>query len=816
MPYAEVAVNSAIPSRQTFTYHIPEGMGVAVGHAVYVPFGRRTLQGIVLALSETSQIEQTRDIESLIDHEPLLGPHQVALAYWLADYYLAPLFDCVSLMLPPGFRRRPLTYLSAAEGAEVKLEELPEAEHAAVERLLAEGRQEIESLRRSLKLRSLMPLVAALERKGLLRRSYELARPRVTARSEPWLRLAVPPEQALAAAEELSAARRRKLAALLQLLANEGPAFPLRELRSGLNLTSAQLAPLLERGLVALEERPVFRDPLASRDYPPRQAPRLTADQSAALAEIVAALEGEPGRFLLHGVTGSGKTEVYLDAIERTVALGKRAIVLVPEISLTPQTVRRFAERFPERVAVMHSALSAGEHFDVWWEVWRGRYDIVIGPRSAVFAPQRDIGLIVLDEEHEWTYKQDEQSPRYHARLVAERLCAETGATLVLGSATPAIESYYGAEHGAYRLLQLPQRLQPDGDGNVAVAPLPEVEVVDLREELKAGNRGIFSRSLLVALKNVLAAQEQAILFLNRRGSASFAQCRDCGHVPACTRCAVAYTYHAADAEASARLVCHHCNRTVALPERCPQCGGPHLRLLGLGTERVEAEVRERFPGVRTIRWDRDVVRRRDDHERILSRFLAHQADVLVGTQMLAKGLDIPRVTLVGVVTADIALHFPDFRSGERAYQLLEQVAGRAGRGPLGGRVIIQTYTPEHPAVQAAAYHSYRQLYQSELQLRSGLGYPPFGRITRLTYVHSNSRRAEDEAFRMTARLQEERQRRGIPNLDVLGPAPAFVPRLRGRWRWNITVRATDPAVLIRDMTFPAGWTIDVDPVSLL
>ncbi len=449
----------------------------------------------------------------------------------------------------------------------------------------------------------------------------------------------------------------------------------------------------------------------------------------------------------------------------------------------------------------------------MWHEVRAGRYAVVIGPRGALFAPQPDLGLVVIDEEHEWTYKQQEGSPRYHTRLAAEELCRLTGAVLVLGSATPDVESHFrSAFGGSHRLLELPQRLQRTESGGVAPSPLPQVEVVDLREELKAGNRSIFSRSLTAGIGGALSAGEQVILFLNRRGTASFLQCRDCGHVPTCTSCAVSLTLH----QPENRLVCHYCRRARPAPRACPQCGSRRIRQLGLGTERVEEEARRAFPAARTLRWDRDVTRGRDAHERILARFLAHEADILIGTQMVAKGLDMPLVTLVGVISADTALRFPDFRSGERTFQLLEQVAGRAGRGPRGGRVIIQTYSPEHYAVVAAAQHDYHALYSQEVEFRQRLGYPPFGRLARLVFAHTGEQYAQAQATAMVRYLRGERDQRGLPNLDILGPGPAFVPRLRGRWRWQVIVRGDNPTELLADVAFPRGWTVDVDPVSLL
>ncbi|MHC4480754.1 MAG: replication restart helicase PriA, partial [Planctomycetota bacterium] len=723
MAYAEVAVNAGAPIRQTFTYRIPDnlpagrqGMPLAVGHAVYVPFGSRRLQGVVLEVTETPTFPDARDVDAVIDPEPLLSPERAELARWLSDHYLAPLFDCVSPMLPPRFKRRPLTLLRPL----VSLDDLPqlgltERQRAALAHLIALGQAEQDELRKALRVRSVGTLVSGLVLRGFIARTYELERPQVRPKVVPHLRSLTSAGEARRRARALrgdggaSALRR---AIVLEALADEGP-LPLAELRSR-GLTAAVLRDLQQQGMAVREDVTVVRDPLAGRVYPKRAAPALTAEQEEAYRRIAEAMEagGQPRTFLLHGVTGSGKTEVYLQALERTVALGKRAIVLVPEISLTPQTVRRFGERFPGQVAVMHSGLSLGEHFDMWHEVRAGRYAVVIGPRGALFAPQPDLGLVVIDEEHEWTYKQQEGSPRYHTRLAAEELCRLTGAVLVLGSATPDVESHFRAQEGSHRLLELTQRLQGTESGGVAPSQLPQVEAVDLREELKAGNRSIFSRSLSASIRGALSAKEQVILFLNRRGTASFLQCRDCGDVPTCTSCAVSLTLH----QPQNQLVCHYCRRARPAPRACSQCGSPRIRQLGLGTERVEEEARRAFPDARTLRWDRDVTRGRDAHERILARFLAHEADILIGTQMVAKGLDMPLVTLVGVISADTALHFPDFRSGERTFQLLEQVAGRAGRGPRGGRVIIQTYSPEHYAVAAAAQHDYHALYSQEVE----------------------------------------------------------------------------------------------------
>jgi primosomal protein N' (replication factor Y) len=815
MPFAEVAVNAAAPLKQTFTYRVPEGMDVLPGQAVYVPFGSRTLQGIVMRVGEEAGYPDARDIEAVIDPRPLLSLAHIELAFRLCEHYLAPLFDCVSLMLPPGWKQRPLTVLRPL----VREEELPalrltERQERVLRYLLEAGEATAEELARKGRISGAAGAVSALLTRGFVQRSYRLARPGAAPKVVPNVRLLIDVKSARAQVGELrasGAARAGLRAAVLDLLAREAP-LPLSQARAG-GLTPALLRDLQAEGVIAVEDVPVMRDPLAGRSYARAGPPPLTEAQEAALEEIAAPLHGRgrPAAYLLHGVTGSGKTEVYLAALDRLVAAGKRAIVLVPEISLTPQTVRRFAERFPERVAVMHSALSPGEHFDMWHAIRDGRYDVVVGPRGALFAPQPDLGMVIIDEEHEWTYKQHDASPRYHARRAAEELCRLTSAALVLGSATPDIESHFRAQEGPYRLLELPERLIA-ADGGVRPAPLPHVDVVDLREELKAGNRSIFSRRLSAAIRAALGAREQVILFLNRRGTASFVQCRDCGFVPQCRSCSVALTYH----EPEMRLICHYCRRGTPPPLECPICKGIRIRTMGLGTERVEAEAQKAFPRARTLRWDRDVTRGRDSHEAILARFLAHEADILIGTQMVAKGLDIPLVTLVGVISADISLHLPDFRAGERTFQLLEQVAGRAGRGPKGGQVIIQTYTPEHHSIEAAAAHDYHSLYERETGLRRRLGYPPFGRLVRMTYAHTGERYAQEQAAELARKLKQKRDRLGLPNLDILGPSPAFVARIRGRWRWNLLLRGADPAALLRDEPLPRGWTVDVDPVSVL
>ena len=573
---------------------------------------------------------------------------------------------------------------------------------------------------------------------------------------------------------------------------------------------------LCSSGAVRVEEVLERRDPLRALEFLERGPVELVGEQRAASRAIRVAIDrGDGSGLLLYGVTGSGKTEIYLDALRHAVDGGKRGIVLVPEIALTPQTVRRFAERFPGGVGVLHSGLSLGEAYDEWRAIEQGAYDVVIGSRSAIFAPQPDLGLIVIDEAHEWTYKQQDPAPRYDARTVATRLAGLSGAAVVFGTATPDAERWYGAVEGEeLELVELTSRLEVVSqlDGPARVWPmekdLPEVDVVDMR-----GSRSLFSDELLGALAETLDRDEQAILFLNRRGLAGFLLCRN-GHSPACASCDVSLTLH----DPPGRLICHQCSRSRPLPPACPQCDTP-LRQARAGTQRVEREVLKHFPAARVLRWDRDTARRSEQHEELLGRFTRHEADVLVGTQMIAKGLDLPLVTLVGIVLADHTLREGDFRARERTFQLLEQVAGRAGRAERHGRVVIQTLSPEDPAIEFAAAHDVAGFFDQELMWRAAHGYPPFQRLARLLFAHERGDYAAEEARRVHGELTKIAS--GLPSVDVIGPSRPLVARVRGRHRWALLVLGADPAELLRPsadggVELPPGWTVDVDPVVVV
>lgn len=626
---------------------------------------------------------------------------------------------------------------------------------------------------------------------------------------------------------------------VLEFLGAEGEAVWVGALYAETGSNAAMLRELAAAGLVALTEQEQIRDPLADLQYVPDHAPRLTPDQETVWRQIEGSFSDQPADsdvFLVHGVTGSGKTEIYMRALDRVLAARRQAIVLVPEISLTPQTIRRFSARFPGRVTTIHSKLSLGERYDQWRQIRNGQVDIVIGPRSAVFAPLPRLGVIVVDEEHEDAYKSD-WTPAYHARAVALARGRLEKCPVIMGSATPSLETYYAAQSGAYRLLELPKRVMgharqieaqsrrfhiaPDRQVTRPMGPgydearcidLPDVNVVDLRAELRAGNRSMFSRALQAGLRHVLERNEQAILFLNRRGTATVVSCRDCGYVVKCPRCDAPLTYHGS----SAKLVCHHCNHRQAAPAECPECGGRRIRYLGTGTERVEETLQELFPTVRTLRWDRDVTGAKGSHEAILDRFMAGESDVLIGTQMIAKGLDLPLVTLVGVVLADTGLFLPDFRAAERAFLLLTQVAGRAGRSILGGHVVIQTYNPEHYSIQFASRHDFAGFYHEELSRRRELDYPPFSRLAVLEYAHKNPQTAQAQTERLARHLRAYLESAAPDGAWIAGPAPCFFPRVREKYRWQIILRTLDPTDVLAGFPMPAGWRVDIDPLSLL
>jgi primosomal protein N' (replication factor Y) len=809
--YAEVAVDAALGHSRTFSYSIPPRFTVEPGQLVWVPFGRRVLQGLVVELVAVPNVPKTRDILQPVEPSPLVAPQHLQLGRWLSAHYRCSLFTAIAPLLPPGFEAHVRSRITAVAGAEPPNGSLrPESADALAElsgKKTGMDEADFTKLLGRYGNRELGRLVD----QGLVRRSLTMPRPRVAPKYESFLLPSPMPPPSDNSGDvvepSLPPRQERLLAAVREQRAPYPAALANSEFGNGVGQT------LFRKGLVAMEW--VRADSATTAKPAPatgRGRHTLTSHQSEALSKIQDALDDpklQPRSFLLHGITGSGKTEVYLRAIDQVVGQGRQAIFLVPEISLTPQTLERVNAWFPGRVAMMHSRLTPRQQFDQWWDIREGKYDVIVGPRSSLFAPVADLGLIVVDEEHEWTYKQIETHPLYHARSAALELGRIAGFPVVMGSATPDVETYYAATRGRHTLLELPERVSAGPD---RVSRLAEVQICDMRSELREGNRSIFSRALALGLQDCLAGGHQAILFLNRRGASSIVQCRDCGHVVTCRSCSVSLTYHSTQS----RLLCHRCNRRTRMPATCPSCRGIHIRQLGAGTQRVVDEVKKLLPEATVDRLDADASRSGQDVEEIMARLTSGDTQVLVGTQMVAKGLDVPNVTLVGVVLADIGLYLPDFRSGERAFGLLCQVAGRAGRGESVGQVIVQTYNPDHYAIQAAADQDYHALYEYEIDSRREIGSPPFNQLVHLVFQDRNENQALRQATETARTLSQRAQAQGLTDVEVVGPAPGVPSRVRGRYRWHLTLRGRRLLRFMEGMDFPSGCTVDVDPVHVL
>lgn len=819
MNFARVAVNLPAVSGE-FDYALPQELAaqVSAGQLVSVPFGAQTVQGVILEVLASPAVAQPKPILGILDPLPVLTAPQISFARQLAESTLNPLSALISLFLPVGLSKQAdvLYTLRAAP---------PAADGQTEKRLLALFKERNPLRGRQID-RHFGPLdwrktADQLARRGIFSKQSILPPPSVRPKFIRMAQLAVTPaaaEEQMSALGKTAATLQRRQAAL-QFLIREPDAVNVSWVYAAAACTLADLQELEELGLIRLFESEIWRDPLGKLGNLElgigEQDVELTREQAVALREILQALESSNpashADFLLHGITGSGKTEIYLRAAAETIRRGKTALVLVPEIALTPQIVRRFLARFPGQVGLVHSRLSEGERYDTWRRARAGLLKLVIGPRSALFTPLPDVGLIVVDECHDGSYQQSEP-PFYSAVAAAREFARLSGAVCLLGSATPPVEMRYQASAGKIRLLELTGRVPGAGAAASLQGGLPPVSIVDLREELKNGNRGIFSRELLESLAEVLERGEQAILYLNRRGTATYVFCRDCGYVAKCPHCDTPLTWHADSSD----LQCHRCATSRRMPQTCPTCAGKNIRAYGLGSEKVESEARALFPAARVLRWDWETTREKDAHEMILTHFANQQADILVGTQMLAKGLDLPLVTLVGIVLADVGLNLPDPFAGERAFQLLTQVAGRAGRSARGGKVVLQTFMPENPVIQAAARHDYAAFYRLELENRRLLNYPPFSQLLRLEYRHRDPQKAESESRALAARLAAQISAEKRIQTDLIGPAPCFFAKTDDLHRWQIIVRGPDPLSLLRNWPAFTGWRLEANPQNLL
>ncbi|HET9949752.1 MAG TPA: primosomal protein N' [Longimicrobiales bacterium] len=819
-----VEVALPLPIHRTFTYRL-EGPAPPPGTRVLVPFRERERIGWVVGPAAGDRADgadrappELRAVLAVLDEQPSVTPEMLSLCRWIAEYYVAPLGIAIRSALPAVLCDASRDYVALAREPDG---DLTPRERRLVGALCARpGPQHVRSLRAALGKRSIWPEIRALRARGIVthttvppagpaakvRRVVRIARELGT----------------LAEREEVfgRAGRQREAYELLEAAGRE---MELAHLVGGKGFSRGVVRGLEEKGLVAVVAEEELRDPFAALPVAPASALTPTPRQRDAIERLVRALDApRPKPFLLHGITGSGKTLVYIQLLHAVLARGRSAIVLVPEIGLTPQTAARFRAHFGDQVAVLHSGLSEGERYDAWRSLRRGERRIAVGARSALFAPLGALGAIIVDEEHDGSYKQSE-APRYHARDLAIVRAQASGAVCVLGSATPSLESWANARAGKFERLALPERV---GGGR-----LPEVRVLDLRARGEGAAArahvapgGVFSAELAAAVRARLARGEQVILLQNRRGYASFVQCRECGEVDRCENCSVSLTFH----RVTRRLLCHHCRYELPAPERCARCGSRDLSFRGLGTEQVERVAAELFPEARIARMDVDTTSGKWAHHRILGRVERGEVDILLGTQMIAKGLDFPRVTLVGVINADVGIHLPDFRASERTFQLLAQVAGRAGRGGPGGQVLIQTALPDHYAVRAAVDHDYEAFAERELEERAKPGYPPWSRLVNVVLSSPEQRlaaAAAEDAVRFV-RSWLERHEGGGAGVEVVGPAPCPIERLHGRWRWHFLLRSPSPRALgeaaralAEGHRLPAGdvrLALDRDPVALL
>ncbi|MYL42303.1 primosomal protein N' [Virgibacillus salexigens] len=763
MNIANVIVDVPAASiNQTFDYRVPDKFKdiATIGMRVIVPFGPRKVMGFIVGATENSSYNSLKSIIDVLDLHPVLTKELLDLGKWLANQTVSLQITALQVMLPQVLKA---TYKKEiVRNTEALLSKELEA--------LFAGRDSI----------AYEEFTASTLKYGVLSKAVKdgdvsieyLVKSRITKKFRTMLK---PAKQLHELEEQLldlpkNAKKQRQL--VNHFLENPNP-IEKQKLLKKVQTTANTVNILKEKGLIESYQTELFRNPYENHLFSQTTALPLTDQQAAAIKPMKEAIaENEHHVFLLHGITGSGKTEIYLQVIQDVIHKGKEAIVLVPEISLTPQMVKRFKGRFGSNVAVMHSGLSAGEKYDEWRRIQRKEVQVVVGARSAIFAPFEQIGVIIIDEEHETSYKQEDQ-PRYHARDVAIYRGETHQCPVILGSATPTLESYARAMKGVYKLATLDKRTNNK--------MLPPVEIVDLRDELHAGNRTMFSRKLKEEIQQCIQKGEQIVLLLNRRGYSTFVMCRDCGHVNECPHCDIALTYH----KKSSQLKCHYCSYEEKVPVHCPECGSDTIRYFGTGTQRVEEALTQLIPEARVIRMDVDTTRRKGAHEKLLNQFANKEADILLGTQMIAKGLDFENVTLVGVLTADSMLHLPDFRSSEKTFQILTQVSGRAGRHELTGKVIVQTYTPDHYSIELASKYDFMTFYKQEMQMRRTFQYPPYYFLALITISHPNQVKVVQTTQRFVQMLNKLVKDETI----ILGPTPSAIPRIKDRYRYQCMIK---------------------------
>ncbi len=784
--YVNVAL--PIPANKLFTYIVPEELkdDIAIGKRVIVPFGNQELTGIIVEISNQSAWHKLKEIKDVLDPSPVFSDEMLKLTKWVADYYLSSWGEVLKTALPAGTileSKRVVKLIRQPDPETLSKMEKISPNRALVLKYLMDKNSAlaIKTLKSKFKFKNIYSILHGLESLGYVEVEKYLPAQRAKIKVEKFISISEPYADNLKKLTQVISELERSAPKQVEILL-----FLIDQSRKGKNGIlvsevlkrtggSAQtIKKLVEKGLVKVYEKEMVRKFEYEYSEPDKEI-ELNEHQKRALVEIKCAIDsGEFKTFLLYGVTGSGKTQIYIEAINEVIKLGKTAIVLVPEISLTPQIVNRFKRSFGDIVGILHSRMSLGERYDSWRMIKDGVYKIVIGPRSAVFAPLNNIGLIVVDEEQESAYKQFDNPPRYNARDVAIMRAKLNNAVVILGSATPSLESYYNAKIGKYHLLVLPERVDK--------AKMPKIEIIDMIKERKErGNKSSISTVLAQKIDERISKGEGIIIFQNRRGYSTYIECEDCGYVEMCSNCSVTLIYH----KVQNHLRCHYCGSVKGVPEKCSRCGGVKLKLKGVGTQKVEDELAQILPNAKIIRMDLDTTSGGRSYDRIMNKFVNGEADILLGTQMVAKGLDFSRVTLVGVISADIPMLIPDFRSSERTFQLLTQVAGRAGRSAKEGEVIIQTFQSNHYIFDYVAGHKTLEFYERELKVRKDLNYPPFSRLILIEFKGENEKNVELVSDEFAKELKSKIHRL----VQVLGPAPAAIPKIKRNYRYHIIMK---------------------------
>ena len=810
MTYVDVVFNLSI--ERSFTYILPPEFlsPISVGQRVLAPFGKRELTGIVINVSEKSPGIKCKEIVDVLDEKPLVSKEMLELSRWMADYYLASWGTTLQIALPKGLDRKSSVYIDITEDEDADHIELTDNQRQLYSLIGREPGKTTLYYRKKYGTGSFDYNLGVLENNYLIQRRKQISAERVKKKII----------QKLTVSENLTEKLKglRKSEELKSILIPiVGKTLSSNKFREKTGLLPGRIRTLLKHGVLTISESEIFREYFQNYEEKQKKI-NLNDDQKLVLGEVNKAISASLFKvFLLHGVTGSGKTQIYLEAINTVLEKKKSAIVLIPEISLTPQTVARFRNYFSDKIYVFHSRMSLGERYDTWRKVKQSEKCIVIGPRSALFLPLKNPGIIIVDEEHDGSFKQESPAPRYHARDTAIYHARVNNAVVILGSATPGMESYYNAIRGKYHLLELENRIDN--------LELPAVEIVNMKT-VKANeeeNR-IFSSELLGKIRNRIELKEQIILLQNQRGYSSFLQCKECGYSTKCPNCDIHLTYHAS----SLRLQCHYCGYSKSVNKSCPKCDGSQIKYIGIGTQQIEKELQKLIPNVRVIRMDIDTTSEKNAHETLLKRFKDGHADILLGTQMIAKGLDFENVSLVGVISADIGLTLPDFRSAERIFQLLTQVAGRAGRKTKRGEVVIQTGMENHYAIQYAKNHDFKGFYAQESSYRKEAGYPPFARLIKIGISSDNMKEVNQMSRDIVSRLK-------INSNDyytVFGPAPAPVARLKNKYRWQILLKVNiqkdRSGVKVRKLLKtvldqpvfskkgPQNISVDVDPIDMM